>query len=123
MNDEELSARLRALPRRTAPTSWRREILAAAESPAAEPTAWWRWIFEPSRAGWGALAAVWLLIFALRAGEAPPARDGVPPLDPAQIATLLLSRQQEWREPAPLPASERPTSQSPRVNLRRCTLV
>lgn len=117
MNDDEISQRLRGLPRPTPPAAWRREILAAAEVVSPDPTSWWSWLPAPSRAAWSALAAAWLLIFWLGAGPSAPAETGGPA--PEELRALLLSRQRHLEDIAPVPPAapprpvERPTSAYP----------
>jgi hypothetical protein len=65
MNDFE--DRLRRTPLRTPPPEWRNEVLLAASAPRN-----WRAEIWPSLSAWGALAAVWLLLFAIERLTAPP---------------------------------------------------
>ncbi|MBI3879112.1 MAG: hypothetical protein HY301_03495 [Verrucomicrobia bacterium] len=83
MNTDDLEQKLRRQPLRELPSEWRAQILAAcgaqssrsagtipatppggAGAPRSEPPWWLAW-FNPSRAGWAALGAVWLVIAAL----------------------------------------------------------
>lgn len=114
MNDDELCRRLRALPRPTAPVAWRREILAAAEV-ATEPRSlsWWAWLCQPRRAAWGAIAAAWLVIFALQGADRPPRGSGLPPVDPEVLRAQLLVRQRRAVEPEVAAPPARPTSGNP----------
>jgi hypothetical protein len=82
MNTDDFESRLSRQPLRTPPPDWRQEILAAAEAPSlarqeresasAWPSdarrsaaGWWFAWLNPSRPGWIALGAAWLLIAVL----------------------------------------------------------
>ena len=81
MKPDNFESRLQQQPLRKVPADWRAEILAAGapsiarhqgESGAAGPNdarhseiPWWLVWLSPSRAGWAALGAAWLLIVAL----------------------------------------------------------
>jgi hypothetical protein len=64
MNDFE--DRLRRTPLRTPPSEWRNEVVLAASAHRN-----WRAEIWPSLSAWGALAAVWLLLFAIERFAAP----------------------------------------------------
>jgi hypothetical protein len=74
MNDERLENELRLLPAPELPAAWREEILSVAQK-AAQPqrAEWppflllWRGVFARNPVTAGALACLWLLIFALKA--------------------------------------------------------
>ena len=82
MNDEWLENELRRLPAPELPGTWREEILSVARK-AAEPrrAEWppfllaWRGVFARNPLTVGALACLWILIFALNATT---------PVDPAE---------------------------------------
>ena len=82
MKPDDFESRLQQQPLRKVPADWRAEILNACGAPSSarhererrvtEPsnarrseTAWWLVWASPSRAGWAALGAAWLLIVAL----------------------------------------------------------
>jgi hypothetical protein len=131
MNADDFEQRLQRLPLRAPPAVWRDEILAAAGAPVSDPArsepisdistsrggarrsvpAWWLAWLRPTRAGWAALGAVWLVIVALHfaAGDGSPAAHG-----PGVAASP-----QQWRERQRLmaelieptePAPPRPTT-------------
>ena len=66
MNDFE--QKLSRQPLRTPPPEWRAEILGAAQKLVVPAWTWRDW-FWPSPAAWGALAAVWIAVFALGRSE------------------------------------------------------
>lgn len=70
MNDFE--RKLRDTPLRQPPAAWRAETLAAL--PANQPATlnWPAWLW-PAPSAWAALAAVWLILFALDFATAPSA--------------------------------------------------
>lgn len=70
MNDFE--RKLSDTPLRRPPAGWRDEILSAL--PANQPPAasWREWLWPPPRA-WAALAAVWLILFAIDFAASPVA--------------------------------------------------
>lgn len=85
MNTDDFESRLSRQPLRTLPPDWRHEILTAAGAPVSDPAsprttdatpmrraggqrfaaAWWLAWLNPSRPGWIALGAAWLLIAVL----------------------------------------------------------
>lgn len=68
MNDFE--RQLQRQPLRDLPADWRREILGKCEAATSVGPAWsWREWLWPSPKAWAALAAVWVVFFALSAGE------------------------------------------------------
>lgn len=68
MNDFE--RQLQRQPLRELPADWRREILARCDAAiVAEPVVSWREWLWPSPTAWAALAAVWVVFFAVRATE------------------------------------------------------
>ncbi|MBS0660201.1 MAG: hypothetical protein JSR82_18425 [Verrucomicrobia bacterium] len=113
MTDNEIAQRLRALPRRTPPAAWRREILAAVEAAAErpEPLGWWARLFQPRPFGWALLALTWLGIIVLQSPYRPPRPAHLAvPTDTKQLRELLLARQRlvpDFDSPTPSP----PTSQ------------
>jgi hypothetical protein len=72
MNFDEFERKLRSQPRREIPAEWREEILpSTTEVGASVP--WWRQWLWPHPAAWTALAALWVVIFALAfAGRPEP---------------------------------------------------
>jgi len=66
MNFDEFEQKLRSQSRHRIPAKWRQEILGFSGS--TEPTVslpWWRQWLWPHPAAWTALAALWVIIFAL----------------------------------------------------------
>jgi hypothetical protein len=89
MNTPELERRLSRLAPRALPAAWKAEILASANSRASQPR---RSAFFPiERWAWGAVAAAWLVIFALHATTPT----FPPPSGPALTAAEL---ERHWRE-------------------------
>ena len=82
MNDFE--RKLHDVPLRTPPCEWRAEILAALPANHSAALNWREWLWPPP-AAWVALAAVWLVIFAVDAvttpASAPAATFKLPPSD------------------------------------------
>jgi hypothetical protein len=96
MNDERLENELRRLPAPELPAAWREEILAAAGNAAApRRAAWppfllmWRGVFARNPVTAGALACLWILIFALKVTT---------PVDPAERELLARA---DPHSPAP----------------------
>lgn len=104
--DDQFEKRLQGLPHRPVPPAWRQEVLSSARaaavprsSPRAAPTsirAVLSAMLWPHPKAWAALAAAWLLIFALDLAAREPAQPDMarraPPVSP-QLRELL--RQQE----------------------------
>jgi hypothetical protein len=65
---DEFERQLSQQPLRPPPPGWRAEILASAGKITTPAWVWRDWLW-PSPAAWGALAAVWILFFALDASE------------------------------------------------------
>jgi hypothetical protein len=133
MQPDELEQRLQRLPRRELPAEWREQILAACGAPSiarqehdpasVRPSdarrsdlAWWLAWLNPTRAGWTALGAAWLVILTLHfAGSEGGAT--------APTATATLSPEQWFErqrlmaelidpaEPVQPPAVTRPRSE------------
>jgi hypothetical protein len=89
MNAPELESRLARLVPRRLPAAWKADILVAANSRAPQPRQ--GVFFGVERWAWGAIAAAWLVIFALRA--ATPA---LPP--PSGPAMSMAEFEHHWRE-------------------------
>ena len=77
MNLDDFEQRLQRQPLRPVPDEWRAEILGAANAAVGErqpravgsslnPTSWLRELIWPNPQAWAGLAAVWLVIFALK---------------------------------------------------------
>jgi hypothetical protein len=89
MNAPELESRLSRFAPRRLPAAWKAEILAVANARAPQPQ---RGVFfGVERWAWGAVAAAWLVIFALRATT--PA---LPP--PSGPAMSMAELERHWRE-------------------------
>ena len=119
MNPDPIETRLKKLPVRSLPTSWRREILAAAESKT-RPSAFLAWL--PSRWFTMPLAAAWLVIAFLRIDTPPPEPFTGPAISPqafaqAQQEKILLIASLEnasFPDPeAPVPTWPFPFEQRP----------
>jgi len=74
VNPDRFEETLRRQPLRPVPPDWREAVLSAARAgagepePAAPPAGWRSWLW-PAPTAWGALAAAWILIAALRAAD------------------------------------------------------
>ena len=76
MHDDEFQKKLQSQPRRTIPSEWRAQILAAAREATPEPDATprfaeWLWPFPQA---WAGLAAVWMAIVVLQSQSGIPGR-------------------------------------------------
>ncbi len=113
---------LKNQPMRATPPEWRGEILAAAAKAAPRKpasSAWQAWLW-PSPYAWGALAAVWAVIFTLNfAADAAAERTGPHGPPPSQQEIFaMFSEQREVEEflsaakptPGPVSAAKEPTS-------------
>jgi hypothetical protein len=89
MNAPELESRLSRFAPRRLPATWKADILAVARSHA--PQSRRNAFFRIERWAWGAIAAVWLVIFALHAST-----PSLPP--PAGPPLSLAEFERHWRE-------------------------
>jgi len=117
MNFDEFEAKLRQQPRREIPAKWREEILGPLRRDETDkPAPWWRQWLWPHPAAWGALAAVWVAIFALAYAGRPEqpiasARSSAPDMLQAfeERTRLMAELSGEVVESLPSPA-DRPRS-------------
>jgi len=131
--DEQFEKRLQRQPLREVPPAWREEILSAAleaessrrPSPARiaapkQSKGGWRELFWPHPTAWGALAAIWLVIFGLHfaSRETPTnnlARHSAPPS--REMRELLREQGRLFAElvgPVEKPDADRPRRAAPR---------
>jgi hypothetical protein len=75
MNFDEFEQKLNRQPRREIPAGWRKQILGSCgPMELTAPLSWWRQWLWPHPAAWTALAALWVVVFALAfAGRPEPA--------------------------------------------------
>ena len=125
--DAQFEKRLQRQPLREVPSRWREEILEAARAATAPRHAsrithqvpWWRELFWPCPQAWAALAAAWLLIFALNfaardSSPAPPFRRAA--LPSREMRELLKAQEQLFAElvgPVEKPLADRPRPVAP----------
>jgi len=96
----EFEKRIAETPPRRVPAAWRQDILAAARSELATESAprparpgWLEWLW-PRPVAWGALAAAWVVIFALHAATPSPSGSQTASA-PGNTLSLIVKRQQE----------------------------
>lgn len=105
MKPDEFEQQLRSQPRRGIPSEWRGEILEAvyaarrvhesrAASPATRIPLWRQWLW-PCPQAWAGLAAVWMVLVALRitASSAPPSTARQFPDTEKQMAVAAQRRE------------------------------
>ena len=132
--DDQFEKRLQRPPLREVPPAWREEILEAARGAAsarhasriAHHVPRWRELFWPCPQAWAALAAVWLVIFALNfaardPSPAPHARQAA--LPSREMREMLKAQEQLFAELAgpfekPLADRPRPAAPTPRSSRR-----
>jgi hypothetical protein len=96
----DLERKLRDLPFRAPPASWRRDILANA-APADAPRAWnWREWLWPSPAVWGAMAALWIILLSIHAATMPDPANGHARKAAGEVAGSLYALQSHRDLPA-----------------------
>jgi hypothetical protein len=125
MNFDEFEQKLNRQPRREIPAEWRKEILGSrGTAEVTAPVPWWRQWLWPHPAAWTALAALWVVVFALGfAGRPEPAMISADSARPrTDVFQALAERTRlmaelsgdavEWHSsPAERPRSARSTSQ------------
>jgi hypothetical protein len=121
MNLDEFENKLRSQPRREIPPEWRREILGSLRGKVGVAAPWWRQLLWPHPAAWGALATLWMAVFAfhLAAGPDTPPRARVEKKADADMFLAYEERKRLWAEFATelapnaqrrTPATDRPRS-------------
>ncbi len=105
---DEFEKFLRHQPLRPPPENWRAEILAAAaQAPVKRVSKWTAWLW-PSPYAWGALAAVWVVIFSLNAASMPRRNENLardPSPTPQEMMAFVSGWRQWERELFPQPAT------------------
>lgn len=135
MKPNDLEKKIAGQPMKSLPAEWRAEILSAARKAAApaapQATAvagesWgarWREYLWPSPVAWGALAAVWVLIFALNhsSDSAPQTMARNSKASPQTIMAFWEQNRLlvELLTPTPPASPEPPPAESPRENRPR----
>lgn len=116
MNFDEFEQKLSRQARREIPAEWRKDILGFRRTTDVPASPWWRQWLWPHPAAWTALAALWVVIFALAfAGKPEPAITSAHAARPdilqafAERTRLLAELSGESTEFHPSPA-ERPRS-------------
>jgi hypothetical protein len=133
MNPDDFEQKLQRQPMRPIPAEWRENILGAASrsgsleraSRNTQHAPWWRELFWPCPQAWAGLAAVWLVILALKftsADKSEVVATRTPPPSPEMLTALREQQRaldqligpsnQPYAEP-PRPSSARPRSQCP----------
>jgi hypothetical protein len=108
MNSDDFENQLQRQPMRPIPSAWRDEILGAARHKC-EPrhstlkpqqVSWWRELLWPCPQAWAGLAAVWMLIFALKVVTLEPAQvvSARPALPVKELQMALQERRRMWVE-------------------------
>src|SRR5213595_1261555 len=101
MRPEDFEKRLQRQPLRKIPAEWRGEILDAARrahqpQPSTfnpQPASWWRELLWPCPQAWAGLAAVWVLILALKSVTREPPRSARSPNAPRAPEVLRALRE------------------------------
>ncbi len=112
MKPDNFESRVQRQPLRQVPADWRAAILAAAEEMNARSsraeTSWWLAWMLPSRVGWAALGAAWLLIIGL--SFSGPAESG-----PTSATAVAADWSRNWSEQRKMMAEliDAPTSPEP----------
>jgi len=104
---------LRSQPRREIPAEWRREILRlSGASGVVAPVPWWRQWLWPHPAAWTALAALWVVIFALgfAARPEPAIRSASSASHPPDILQAFAERTRLMAELSGESAEMRPSA-------------
>lgn len=131
--DDQFEKRLQRQSLREIPSTWREEILAAAERPAVSRqsssathnSSWWRELFWPCPQAWAGLAAAWVLIlgagFATREAAPMNLSRQMTPSSP-QVRELLKQQGQLFAElvgPIEKPTADRPKPAAPQPRSQR----
>jgi hypothetical protein len=128
MNDD-FEQHLQRQPPRQIPRTWRTEILAAARP--ARASRWQEWLatfnLQPATLfRWSALAAVWVVIFALNHASrdaSPVVMAKLPPPSPQMVLALREQRKllSELEQPGEAPAADRQKPARPGPHSQRRT--
>ena len=135
--NSDFEKRLKRQPLREIPSDWKKDILSTATQAAegrSVPIAcsWWRELLWPCPQAWGALAAVWVVIFGLQfASRQSGTPQSIQVVDATAPTVFALYRenqmlaQSDRHLPAPTPAAEPPKVfvPRPRSEFRITTVV
>jgi hypothetical protein len=122
MNTDDFEKQLQQQPLRPVPEHWRAEILRVArkvesQTPPAQTQAAKSWIHQllwPCPQAWGALAAIWVVVFTLNfaSRESEPQIAAITPEPPREV--LVALKQQRQLRAELLSSSDAPVAEPPK---------
>lgn len=124
MNIDDFEKQLQEQPMRQVPEHWRNEILRVAQNverrgsrvESQTEKSWIYQLFWPNPQAWGALAAIWVVVFALNFADADPEAKVAASPAPSRETLVALKQQRQLRAELLSAASEVPVAEPPKLS-------